>query len=122
MEDTINATQFPQHKAISEYHIEASTQDNFGSPIAPPLRHDYYAHPPSTPESRLPPLKQETQPVPVEFRKFGNAAPLGLCAFALTSFLYNCINLNVQNIQAAGLSVSLALNYGGIVQVLAGMW
>ena len=60
-------------------------------------------------------------PLPID-KKIANAAPLGLCAFALTSFLTNCINLGVGNVQAAGASVSLALIYGGLVQILVGMW
>lgn len=94
-----------------------------GSPVVSQLNHDYSLLKSSTPEARSSHCKHDIQPAPVaDVRKFANPAPLGLCAFALTSFLSNCINLNVGGIQASGISVSLALNYGGIAQVLAGMW
>lgn len=48
--------------------------------------------------------------------------PLGLAAFALTTFLLSCFNagLVAKNLEAVVLPV--ALFYGGTVQVLAGMW
>ena len=47
--------------------------------------------------------------------------PLGLAAFALTTFVLSVSNAGL--ISTAGLTVlSVALFYGGIVQVLAGMW
>jgi succinate-acetate transporter protein len=52
-----------------------------------------------------------------------NAAPLGLTAFAITTAILSCVNAGFL-IPSAGLNVfiGLALVYGGIVQVLAGMW
>ncbi len=47
-------------------------------------------------------------------------APLGLAAFAMTTFVLSLTNANVWQ---AGLgALSLALAYGGAVQLLAGMW
>jgi succinate-acetate transporter protein len=48
-------------------------------------------------------------------------APLGLAAFALTTFVLSLANANVW-VSAAGAAVALALAYGGTVQLLAGMW
>jgi len=48
-------------------------------------------------------------------------APLGLAAFALTTFVLSLANANVW-LTAAGSAVALALAYGGTVQLLAGMW
>ena len=48
-------------------------------------------------------------------------APLGLAAFALTTFVLSLANANVW-VTAAGAAVALALAYGGTVQLLAGMW
>jgi len=48
-------------------------------------------------------------------------APLGLAAFALTTFVLSLANANVW-LAAAGSAVALALAYGGTVQLLAGMW
>ncbi|CAG8899747.1 unnamed protein product [Penicillium egyptiacum] len=121
MEHIINVTEVQSAKAASNHRIEPSTQDKIGSPAISQFNQDYSRLSSNSPEPCLPP-RQEPQPSPFEVRKFANPAPLGLCAFALTSFLSNCINLNVGGIQAAGVSVSLALNYGGIAQVLAGMW
>jgi len=122
MEHVINVSEVQHPKPASIHQGESLTQNKIESPVVSQLSHEYSLLPLSNSEVRLPPLKQEMQALPVDVRKFANPAPLGLCAFALTSFLSNCINLNVGNIQASGVSVSLALNYGGITQVLAGMW
>lgn len=58
----------------------------------------------------------------VENRKFANPAPLGLCAFALTTFVLSLINLGTQDLTAPNIVVALAFGYGGLVQLLAGMW
>ncbi len=74
---------------------------------------------------RLPAFGGEFQPGlwrPTEHRKFANPAPLGLCAFALTTFVLSCINMNARNVTAPNVAVPLAFGYGGLVQLLAGMW
>ncbi|KAF2153675.1 hypothetical protein K461DRAFT_276710 [Myriangium duriaei CBS 260.36] len=50
---------------------------------------------------------------------FGNAAPLGFSGFALTTFVMALINLcgSIPNV-----IVGPALAYGGLAQLLAGMW
>jgi succinate-acetate transporter protein len=48
-------------------------------------------------------------------------APLGLAAFALTTFILSLSNANVWP-SAAATAVGAALAYGGVVQLLAGMW
>jgi uncharacterized protein len=53
---------------------------------------------------------------------FANPAPLGLCAFALTTFVLGLINVGTRNIAHPNLVVGLAYGYGGLVQLLAGMW
>ena len=59
----------------------------------------------------------------VEGRKFANPAPLGLCAFALTTFVLSLINMNTRSLSPnANLVVGVAYGYGGLVQLLAGMW
>lgn len=57
-----------------------------------------------------------------QFRKFANPAPLGLSAFALTTFVLSLINLGTRDITHPNLVVALAFGYGGLVQLLAGMW
>ncbi len=76
-------------------------------------------------EARLRPFGGEFQPglyKPVEKRKFANPAPLGLCAFALTTFVLSAINMNTRGLSAPNIVVALAFGYGGLVQLLAGMW
>ena len=55
-------------------------------------------------------------------RKFANPAPLGLSAFALTTFVLGCINMGTRNITEASIVIGPAFGYGGLVQLLAGMW
>lgn len=55
-------------------------------------------------------------------RKLGNPAPLGLSAFALTTFLLSLINLGTRGTSTPNIVVATAWAYGGLVQLLAGMW
>jgi len=48
-------------------------------------------------------------------------APLGLAAFAMTTFALSLGNTNIWG-PGADAAVALALAYGGLVQLLAGMW
>jgi succinate-acetate transporter protein len=53
-----------------------------------------------------------------------NPGPLGLCGFALTTFVLSLCNCGA-GVSATGPSnivVGLAMFYGGVVQLLAGMW
>jgi uncharacterized protein len=49
-------------------------------------------------------------------------APLGLAAFALTTFVLSMFNAGLVGEQGEPIVLGLALAYGGAVQVLAGMW
>ncbi|RPB11351.1 hypothetical protein P167DRAFT_554001 [Morchella conica CCBAS932] len=64
------------------------------------------------------------QPGPYQpsFRKFANPAPLGLCAFALTTFVLSLINANARGVSTPNIVVGLSYAYGGLIQLLAGMW
>lgn len=76
-------------------------------------------------EARLPPFGGEFQPglyKPVEHRKFANPAPLGLSAFALTTFVLSAINMGARDITEPNIVVGIAFGYGGLVQLCAGMW
>jgi uncharacterized protein len=49
--------------------------------------------------------------------------PLGLAAFALTTFLLSAVNAHWTNGNSAGTAfLGYALAYGGLAQLLAGMW
>ena len=55
-------------------------------------------------------------------RKFANPAPLGLCGFALTTFVLSLINLGTRGITEPNIVIGAAFAYGGLCQLLAGMW
>jgi uncharacterized protein len=52
----------------------------------------------------------------------GDPAPLGLAAFALTTFVLSFFNANLVSGTGLPVVLGLALAYGGIAQLLAGMW
>jgi uncharacterized protein len=54
--------------------------------------------------------------------KPADPAPLGLAAFAMTTFVLSMFNANLVNGKGVPVVLGLALAYGGIVQLLAGMW
>jgi succinate-acetate transporter protein len=49
-------------------------------------------------------------------------APLGLAAFALTTFVLSMFNAGLVSKAGEPVVLGLALGYGGIAQILAGMW
>src|SRR4051812_9025468 len=65
------------------------------------------------------PLVVERQAAAPEF-SIADPAPLGLAAFALTTFVLSMSNTQVWNAEPAALALAAA--YGGAVQLLAGMW
>jgi uncharacterized protein len=52
--------------------------------------------------------------------KMANPAALGLAGFALTTFLLSCVNAGF--IPGSDVWMGCALFYGGVAQLLAGMW
>jgi uncharacterized protein len=69
-------------------------------------------------------VNEDTQTTPVAAPASGIAdpAPLGLAAFALTTFLLSAFNAGWMT-RSSGLAwVGYAFAYGGLVQLLAGMW
>jgi succinate-acetate transporter protein len=52
----------------------------------------------------------------------GNPGPLGLAAFAMTTFMLSCWNTGLLNVGTIKIVLPVALWYGGIAQLLAGMW
>jgi len=57
-----------------------------------------------------------------QFRQFANPGPLGLSAFALTTFVLSLINVQARDVTTPNIVLGLALFYGGMVQFAAGMW
>ncbi|GAA5957346.1 hypothetical protein JCM3765_000430 [Sporobolomyces pararoseus] len=84
------------------------------------------------------PLDRSQPAFPVYHRKFANPAPLGLCGFALTTFMlfrenprlrlvWKLISIPDSTVSTRGVTVpnvvvGPALFYGGLAQLLAGMW
>jgi uncharacterized protein len=54
--------------------------------------------------------------------EIADPAPLGLGAFALTTFVLSMFNADLVNAGGEPVVLGLALAYGGIAQLLAGMW
>jgi succinate-acetate transporter protein len=54
--------------------------------------------------------------------KIANPGPLGLAAFAMTTFLLMLFKIGVISGAHVGIMIGLALAYGGIGQFAAGMW
>lgn len=97
-------------------HAAARRYDYGGNPLA---------HMNTGESARFPAFGGEFQPGlyrPTTERKFANPAPLGLSAFALTTFVLSLINIGVRGVTEPNIVVALAFGYGGLVQLLAGMW
>jgi len=67
-------------------------------------------------------LHSHYQRVLMSKRNIANPSPLGLCGFALTTFLLSAINLNTLGVTHPNIVIASAFAYGGLVQLLAGMW
>ena len=78
------------------------------------------AHPtaPRLPEDRLRGVKPEVGPA----RFIAEPAALGLAAFALSTMALSFINVGILSDVDLPIVLGLALAYGGLVQLLAGMW
>lgn len=119
---------------MADANLEKDTQtttgiDSNGAQAPAQQRFNYDGNPNlnahSGGEARLPAFGGEFQPglyKAIEGRKLANPAPLGLSAFALTTFVLSAINLQARGVNVPNIVVSLAFGYGGLVQLLAGMW
>jgi succinate-acetate transporter protein len=71
-------------------------------------------------------MAQQTTPAPNPPLSQGlgiaDPGPLGLAGFAGTTFFLSVVNTNMLGASVQGLVFGLALFYGGLVQLLAGMW
>lgn len=69
---------------------------------------------------------RQTQPAAAESTRAGwvpaDPGPLGLGAFAMTTFVLSMFNAKLVGPTGEPVVLGLALAYGGIVQLLAGMW
>lgn len=78
-------------------------------------------------EGRLEGLRREVEELKakgevVVSEKLANPAPLGLAGFGLTTLLLNVVNADIVGKDALGMVLPVGLFYGGLAQLLAGMW
>jgi len=115
----------------SATHDHAVSNGTNGANVTPAqrARFDYggnpLAHMNTGESARFPAFGGEFQPGlyrPTTQRKFANPAPLGLSAFALTTFVLSLINVGARGVSVPSIVIAVAFGYGGLVQLLAGMW
>jgi uncharacterized protein len=68
------------------------------------------------------PAKETSAPPTAAAMAIADPAPLGLAAFALTTFVLSFVNAKIVSASAEPVVLAVALAYGGIAQILAGMW
>jgi succinate-acetate transporter protein len=61
-------------------------------------------------------------PAPVAAASIADPAPLGLAGFALTTFVLSMFNAGILDRKGEPIVLGLALAYGGVAQLCAGMW
>jgi len=65
----------------------------------------------------------QSAPAPAPVATIADPGPLGLAAFALTTFVLSCFNAQlIGDAKLEAVVLPLALFYGGLTQLLAGMW
>lgn len=123
--DHAGAKEYSSSPADSDVHGNMSLEEHQTAKAAARFGYGPLAHPNRDTEARLPAFGGEFQPGlyrDVKERTLGNPAPLGLSAFALTAFVLSLINMGTRDVAVPNIVVSLAFGYGGLVQLLAGMW
>jgi uncharacterized protein len=70
-----------------------------------------------TGDGAVAPERVQFVPTPI-----ADPGPLGLAAFALTTFVLSMFNAGLVNSGGEPIVFTLALTYGGVAQLLAGMW
>jgi hypothetical protein len=67
-------------------------------------------------------LAQEQMAPALPTASIADPGPLGLAGFAMTTFMLSVFNTNLLSASLAASVLGLAIFYGGIAQLLAGMW
>src|SRR4051794_37323116 len=76
-----------------------------------------------TQRERITGPRQETETaIPASVTPIADPGPLGLAAFALTTFVLSMFNAKLVGAGGEPVVYGLALAYGGLAQLLAGMW
>lgn len=68
------------------------------------------------------PRERPPAPAPPQHAPIADPGPLGLAAFAVTTFVLCVFDAEIADPSLKSVVLPLALFYGGLVQVLAGMW
>lgn len=107
-----------------EEHQVAQAAAKFGyGPLAHTSADNNYNNKNYSSGSKLSALENEAHPgTHVKTHQFANPTPLGLSAFALTAFVLSLCNFQTRGVLEPNIVVGLAFGYGGLVQLLAGMW
>src|SRR5438270_13159966 len=71
-----------------------------------------------TAQARAAPEERVARILPIT----ADPGPLGLAGFALTTFLLSMFNAHLVNTAGEPIVLGVALAYGGLAQLLAGMW
>src|SRR6478609_988714 len=66
--------------------------------------------------------EETTTPRPSFGSQIADPGPLGLAGFAGTTFFLSAVNTNMLGSSVQTIVLGLALFYGGLAQLLAGMW
>jgi succinate-acetate transporter protein len=80
------------------------------------LQHNGESAPPAPPRAR------EAATAGLQAFRIADPGPLGLGAFALTTFVLSMFNADLVSRAGEPVVLGLALAYGGLAQLLAGMW
>ena len=67
-------------------------------------------------------VAQAREMASAQVQMIADPAPLGLAAFALTTFLLSLANSGLMPVAAEPVVFGVALAYGGVAQRLAGRW
>src|SRR6476659_2923587 len=68
------------------------------------------------------PVAHAREMASAQIRMIADPAPLGLAAFALTTFLLSLVNAGIMPKDTEPVAFGVALAFGGFAQLLAGMW
>ncbi|KAG7528085.1 hypothetical protein FFLO_06421 [Filobasidium floriforme] len=107
-------------------HADAETSTVVNGSHSPNGHHDYNSgHGGSVARFITPggnPIDNTQPAFPVYHRRFANPSPLGLMGFATTTFVLSMYNVSARGVSTPNVVLGLAIGYGGLVQLLAGMW
>lgn len=97
---------------------EATAPAAHASPVSPVTSHTHVE-----PTSRGAHAWDNSQPGFPEYkRRIANPAPLGLFAFATTTWIVSLFLVQTRHVHVTNITLAMALSTGGLVQFLAGMW